>query len=233
MNVLLVDDEPLELEQLALFIKPLRPRWNLYTAVDGNQASAMCKQILFQLAFLDIQLPGKSGLEVARELKIRNESADIVIVTAFQDFQYAKESIKLRAADYLIKPIIENELTEVILRLQKHESIEYSPIVLATMNILQERFGERLNLTDIAHEIHVNPSYLSRRFSEEVKLGFSEYVIDYRIEKAKTFLVTHMDWTISQVSEITGFNSQHYFSTMFHKKTGFTPREYREMGKSS
>lgn len=231
MNVLLVDDEPLELEQLAMFIKPLRPRWHLFTAVDGNQASALCQQIPFQLAFLDIQLPGKSGLEVAWELKSRNEDADIIMVTAFQDFQYAKESIKLGVVDYLLKPIIENELKEVILRLQRHESIEYSPLVLATINILQERFGEKLNLTDIAREIHVNPSYLSRRFSEEVKLGFSEYVIDYRIEKAKILLVTHVDWTISQVAEVTGFNSQHYFSTIFRKKTGFTPREYREMGK--
>lgn len=61
MNVLLVDDEPLELEQLEYLIHPLFPFWNLYKAADSSQAAAVSQKVKIHLAFLDINLPGKSG----------------------------------------------------------------------------------------------------------------------------------------------------------------------------
>ncbi|SDO23698.1 two component transcriptional regulator, AraC family [Paenibacillus sp. yr247] len=232
MNVLLVDDEPLELEQLEFLIKPLCPHWNLYMAIDGSQAIALSKQVNFELAFLDINLPGRSGLEVGEEMKKQNEKVNLVIVTAFQDFQYAKQSIKLGVVDYLTKPIIESELKEIVGKFGRHERYPaYSQIVLETLKVVNEKYSEKLNLTDIASEIHVNPSYLSRRFSEEVGYSFSEYLINYRVEIAKKLLITQFDLSISQVAEITGFNSQHYFSTLFRKMVGITPRDYREVGK--
>ncbi|KLU61979.1 putative response regulatory protein [Peptococcaceae bacterium CEB3] len=231
MNVLLVDDEPFELEQLGLFIKPLFPHWNLFTSVDGHQALALSAQIHFQLAFLDIRLPGKSGLELANELKAKDPEVKIVIITAYQDFQSAKESIKLGVVDYLTKPIIESELRESLFRIHGHTREEYSSIVELTLSAVRDRYAEKLALNDIAQQIHVNPSYLSRRFSEQVKMSFSEYVLNYRIEKAKILLVTNTDWNIFQIAEATGFASQHYFSTMFRKITGLSPRAYREMGK--
>ena len=64
MNVLLVDDEPLELEQLEYLIHPLFPFWNLYKASDSCQAAAVSQKVKIHLSLLDTNLPGKSGLEL-------------------------------------------------------------------------------------------------------------------------------------------------------------------------
>jgi two-component system response regulator YesN len=232
MNVLLVDDEPYMLEQLEMLIKPLCPFWNLYTAADSSQALYLSKEIQFQLAFLDIEMPGKSGLELAHDLKKLDAKLEIIIISAHQDFDYAKKAISIGVSEYITKPIVESEIKEVVQRHAKDiYHLEYSKIVNDTLAIVHEQFQEKLNLSTVADKIHVNASYLSRKFSEEVGLPFSDYLLNYRVEVAKTKLLTQMDNSISEVAEEVGFNSLHYFSTIFKKKVGMTAKKYREMGK--
>jgi two-component system, response regulator YesN len=231
MNVLLVDDEPFVLEQLELLIKPLCPLWNIYTAMDSSQALSLCKQVDFQLVFLDIELPGKSGLEIAEQLKSEYEQIKIIILTAHQSFVYAKKSIEIGVSDYLTKPIIQEELNKVI---QKYADEihynQYSEIVMNALNIVHEQYSNKITLSSVAEQIHVNPAYLSRKFSTEVGLSFSDYLMNYRIEKAKIELLKYPDYSISKISELSGFGSLHYFSTLFRKKVGMTPKQYREVG---
>jgi response regulator of citrate/malate metabolism len=66
------------------------------------------------LAFLDINLPGKSGLEFGEELRKINQEVDIIIVTACQNINYAQQSIRIGVVDYLTKPIIESELLSIL-----------------------------------------------------------------------------------------------------------------------
>jgi len=231
VNVLLVDDEPMMLEQLKVMIKPLCPLWNLYPAVDGSQAMHIIEDLPIHLAFLDIEMPGKSGLELAAELKQKYPSIEIVIITAHQDFDYAKQSIKVGVAEYLTKPLIESELKEVVKRFANDvDFMNYSQIVLRALNIVHDKYDESLNLSNVAAMIHVNSSYLSRRFSDEVGLSFSEYVTNYRIEVAKNLLRSNKELSVSDVAEKVGFNRLHYFSTTFKKKLGMSPKEFREKG---
>jgi two-component system response regulator YesN len=232
MNVLLVDDEPFVSEQLEMLIKPICPFWNLYKAYDSSQALKLSQMYQFQLAFLDIEMPGKSGLQLAAELKEQNTDLAIVILTAYQDFEYAQQSIKIGVSDYMTKPIIERELQEVINRYAKDVDYhEYSVLISDTLNIVHNRYGEKLNLLIIADRVHVNSSYLSRKFSDEVGMPFSEYLTNYRIEMAKSLLDDQQGYSISEIAVQTGFSSLHYFSTMFKKKVGMTPKTYREAGK--
>lgn len=167
MNVLLVDDEPLELDQLEFLIQPMFPLWNLYKAADGSQALAIGQKVPLHLAFLDINLPGKSGLALGEELRAQHSDIDLIIVTAYQDFHYAKQSIRLGVEDYLTKPVIESELVEILQKYQKSPALAaYTRIITDAMNIIHQKFAEKLNLADLASEVHINPTYLSRRFHE-------------------------------------------------------------------
>ncbi len=229
MNVLLVDDEPMMIEQLKMMIEPMCPLWNLYTAADGSQAMHLSEEMNIQLAFLDIEMPGKSGLELAQELKKKFPNIEIVIITAHQDFNYAKQSIKVGVAEYLTKPLIESELREIIKRFANDvDFMEYSQIILSALHIVHEEYDEALNLSNVARKIHVNPSYLSRKFSDEVGQSFSEYVTNYRVEMAKNLLKKNKGVSISDIAEQVGFNRLHYFSTIFKKKLGMSPKEFRE-----
>ncbi|WP_059172324.1 helix-turn-helix domain-containing protein [Bacillus sp. FJAT-27445] len=224
MNILLVDDEPLELEQLEYLIQKKFPNWKIFKAQDASIALQIVKQHDIFLAFLDIQMPGKTGLELAGEL-MSSYSMDIIIVTAFQNFQYAQTSIRLGVVDYITKPIIEEELISV---LGKYERLaRYSDQIVSALRIIHQEYSEKLTLNYLASKIHINSAYLSRKFHEEVGIGFSEYLNEYRLREAQKMLIEYPDLSISTISEKCGFNSQHYFSQIFRKATGQSPRDYR------
>jgi YesN/AraC family two-component response regulator len=224
MNILLVDDEPLELEQLEYLIQKAFPTWKIFKARDASKALQLVKTHGFFLAFLDIQLPGKSGLELAAELT-RSSTMDIIMVTAYQNFEYAKTSIRIGVVDYITKPVIEEELMTV---LSRYERIgRFSEPIVNALQIIHQEYSEKLTLNYLASKIHINSAYLSRKFNEEVGMGFSEYLNDYRLKEAQKMLIDFPDLSISTVSERCGFNSQHYFSQIFRKITGISPREYR------
>ncbi|PLR95871.1 response regulator transcription factor [Bacillus sp. T33-2] len=234
MNVLLLDDEPLELAQLNLLINTHFPTWRIKQALTGSEAILLAdrwvdKGELFQLAFIDIKLPGRNGLEVASILKNRMPGLDLIVVTAFQDFEYAKESIKLRAFDYLVKPVIEKEFLNVLENYIK-EHPEYrmkSDAVEKVIMLIKDRYHEPLRLSGIAEEMHFNANYLSRLFSEEVGLSFSEFLLSYRVEMAKQLLARNRQWSVQQIAEKCGFSSQHHLSSAFKKFTQCSPTEYR------
>ncbi|CRK81894.1 response regulator transcription factor [Neobacillus massiliamazoniensis] len=95
MNALIVDDELLELEQLEYMLQSECPNWKIYKAADANQAHDINRSFPIQLAFLDINLPGKSGLEFGEELREINQEVDIIMVTASQNFNYTQQSIRI------------------------------------------------------------------------------------------------------------------------------------------
>ncbi|MDQ0198744.1 response regulator transcription factor [Neobacillus ginsengisoli] len=224
MNILLVDDELLELEQLEYLISKRFPVWTIFKAQDASQAINVINKNHITLAFLDIHLPGKNGLELAEELS-RSHKMDIIIVTAFQDFEYARTSIRLGVVDYITKPVIEDELSKILTRYERIGN--YSEQIYQAIQVIQKEYNEKITLNYLASKIHINPAYLSRKFQEEVGMGFSEYLNEIRLEAAKKMLIEFPDMSINGVSEKCGFNSQHYFSQMFRKMTGKSPRDYR------
>ncbi|MFD4930511.1 AraC family transcriptional regulator [Peribacillus butanolivorans] len=232
MNVLLVDDEPLELEQMEYMIQSIYPFWKFHKAADACQALTINQNFKINLAFLDINLPGRSGLEFGEDLRAVNKEVEIIMVTAHQSFDYAQQSIRIGVVDYLTKPVIESDLHKVLSKYKKQDSShDYSSLIHHSLSFIHDNFAEKISLSDIAREVHTNPTYLSRKFHEEVGASFTEYLIHYRIQAAKRFLTNNTNWNISDVAENSGFNSQHYFSTIFRKTEGITPKEFREKGK--
>jgi YesN/AraC family two-component response regulator len=224
MNILLVDDEPIELEQLEYLIQKKFLNWKFFKAQDASQALQIIKQHDIFLAFLDIQLPGKSGLDLAMELSVKND-IDIIMVTAYQNFKYIQTSLRLGVIDYITKPVIEEELLSVLARYERISS--YSEQIVKALQIIQKEYSEKLTLNYLASKIHINSAYLSRKFHEEVGMGFSEYLNEFRLKQAQKMLIESPELSISAISEKCGFNSQHYFSQIFRKMTGQSPRDYR------
>jgi YesN/AraC family two-component response regulator len=228
MNILLVDDEQLEIEQLTYLLHKHYPKWKIYHAFDAAQAWNICDKQHIDLSFLDIHLPGKNGLELGKLLKTKHTNMEFIILTAFQTFEYAQTSIKIGVADYLTKPLIEAELVEVLYKF-KHRG-NYSPAIQQAILIIQQEYKDKLTLPYLSSKIHMNPIYFSRKFMEEVGIGFSEYLNKYRIEIAADLLTKNPNMHISTIADECGFNSQHYFSQQFKKHYGKTPRDYKFEG---
>ena len=235
MNLLLLDDEPIELEQLEFLIHLHFPSWDIEKCLNGSEAVALVQRLKnkgkpLQLALVDIKLPGKNGLDVAAQMKTIMPDMDIVVVSALQEFEYAKRSLTLKAVDFIVKPIIESELVKVLKDyIENHpEYMIGSEMIQNVLAIVKGRYHQPLKLADIANELHINPNYLSRLFSEEVGVPFSDYLLHYRVEMAKYLLLKQKSWSIQRIAEECGFNSQHYFSTTFKRLTQTTPMKFKQ-----
>jgi two-component system, response regulator YesN len=229
MKLLLVDDEPLELEQLTYLVKKEYPNWEVYTAEDAFEARQLLKSHFFPLAFVDIELPGDSGLTFCEYIREQGYQTEVVLITAYQDFTYAKQAIRLQVLEYLVKPVIANELYKVIDQfLTEHTYTETKSVLInRVLDIVRQEFNEKLHLADVASQVFVTPTYLSKKFTEEVGIKFTEYVNQYRIEKAKQLLVDQPEMSLFEVAERVGFSSQHHFSHSFKKIAGIPPSKYK------
>jgi two-component system LytT family response regulator len=120
MRILLVDDEPLALERLQVAMASIPDTEIVGTAADGIEA---CEKILAlqpDLAILDIQMPGLSGMEVAQSLNGANRP-EVVFVTAFNRF--AVEAFGVEATDYLLKPVGFDRLRIAIERVRRRRAL--------------------------------------------------------------------------------------------------------------
>ena len=229
MNVLIVDDELIELEQLIFLLKKKFPEWNIWEAEDAVQAKKIANTHSLQLALLDIHLPGEDGLTLAYWLKEQELLNNFIFITAHDEFEYAKQAIKLHAFDFILKPIVEHDFYHIIRQfLEKHHIHETeSSIVNHILDYIREHFHEKLTLKDVAASVHMSPTYLSRKFSEEMNMGFNDYIQNVRIEQAKQLMIHYPEKTMGSIAEEIGYATQNHFNYQFKKVTGLTPRQYR------
>ncbi|SEC75164.1 response regulator [Paenibacillus sp. GP183] len=83
-------------------------------AEDGNRAIKLYEEHLPDIVLLDINIPGKNGLEFARLIRERNENTQIIFLTGYDDFHKVKEAVSLQASDYLLKPVSYGELIQAL-----------------------------------------------------------------------------------------------------------------------
>lgn len=116
MKAILVDDEPDGIRTLKKMLEVHCPNVNVTaTCADAVSAKHQIEQINPDIVFLDIQMPGKSGFELLTELPTKN--FEIIFVTAHNE--YMLQALQFSAADYLLKPVDEDRLTEAVQRVEK------------------------------------------------------------------------------------------------------------------
>ena len=103
MNILAVDDEYYALELMKRALEEVAGGATVYLCRDVRAALQTAKETKIDVAFLDIHMPEMNGVELARELKLRNPKVNIVFATGFSD--YMKEGIDLRMSGYIMKPV--------------------------------------------------------------------------------------------------------------------------------
>ena len=114
LTVVIVDDEPPAVEELA-FLLGKDPRiGTIHRASSGAAALRVVEQHGVDALFLDIHMPSLSGLELARTLGRQSRPPAVVFVTADED--RAVEAFEVHAADYLLKPVRTERLTESVRR---------------------------------------------------------------------------------------------------------------------
>jgi two-component system LytT family response regulator/two-component system response regulator LytT len=117
LRVLVVDDEQLAREELCFLLGQSGGIEIAGQASDGVQALRLCGELEPDLLFLDVQMPGLTGFEVARRLIEAEILPQLVFVTAFD--QYAIEAFTVNAVDYLLKPVDPDRLEQALDRARR------------------------------------------------------------------------------------------------------------------
>ena len=97
----------------------------------------------------------------------------------------------------------------------------------AVKEYLDEHYTERITLDDLAERFFINKFYLSKIFRETYGTTINNYLISKRITRAKQ-LLRFTDMTVDEIGVAVGMTDANYFSRMFRKVEGISPREYRK-----
>lgn len=118
-HILIVDDEILQLNCIGKIIRRYRPEYEVVTTHQPLEALELLKTQKFNALMTDVKMPQMDGIELirkARDLKI--EPLEIIILSGFDDFQYARSAISFEVLEYMLKPIDGTSLQQVLKKLE-------------------------------------------------------------------------------------------------------------------
>ena len=240
-RVFLVDDEPWALVVLKNIIV-----WSDYgfvvsgEAEDGGKALERIEHTNPDLIISDIRMPGMDGLVLMEKLRELGRRTQVLLVSGYTDFEYARRAMRLGCAGYLVKPVEEKELTEALKRVRllldergvkRNEDgdryLSENAQVQNMIRYLQEQYAESRTLQVLAEKFGMNESYISSLIKKRTGKGFSEHLTEIRIQKAQELLRTTND-RIETIAARVGYPDYYYFTKVYKKMTGISPTVYRK-----
>lgn len=169
-TIVIADDE--QLERLALR-DALESRFTdmiiVELASNGREALEAVRRTKADIVIMDIEMPGMSGIEASRWIRRTELPCKIVFLTAYSEFDYAKQAVELGAADYLLKPCSDQELFSVIGKVisgieSERREAQRKEITSKRIENLTQRLEEQILLTAMGG--YLSAEYLNAQLSE-------------------------------------------------------------------
>lgn len=201
-KLIIADDEKIVIDSLKYIIeKNFNNIEIIATARSGREVIEKVDDNVPDIIFMDIRMPGINGLEAIKEIKSRHKHIVIIVLTAFDHFDFAKEALNLGVLEYLLKPVNRTKIVEVInkaveivktekekrrMELEMKEKLEYIVPILEngfiySLTLFDDNSNELLNYKQI-FEIEENGGYvMTIEFGDEEKNGGLENKIGYSV----------------------------------------------------
>lgn len=248
-KLLIADDEPIERAAIKHFISQAGWQFSVVEeAANGIQAVERAAVIEPDIIIMDIRMPGKDGLEAAKEIRCFNPDCKIVFLTALNDFQHARGAIKVRAEDFIVKPAYSEELlavlSNVVANLERRQAIAplakaedagadagaaLGPTALLVEKVcryIDENYARSISLDEMCQMAGFSKYYFSRIFKQYKGMSLIDYITFRRMEKAKELLRNPQN-SIKEISANVGYSDANYLTNIFKKWEGISPTEYR------
>ncbi|MFP3153889.1 response regulator [Lachnospiraceae bacterium ZAX-1] len=251
LKVLLVDDE-----YLIRNLIRMRIDWEanglviVGEAQNAKEALALIEQHKPDILFTDVCMPHTDGIELSRIALEKHPNIKIVIITGYDEFEYAQKSIKLGVNDFILKPIRAQELLEAVekIKIKIEQEKAHIPkdkellctsnsIVMGnkTTNLIQKiraymednMHNPDLSMGEVADIFFISTGHLGRIMKQETGETFVNYLTNIRIKQAQE-LLKYSDLKGYQIGEKVGIKDPHYFSILFKKTTGISINEFRK-----
>nr|WP_315156287.1 substrate-binding domain-containing protein [uncultured Flavobacterium sp.] len=234
---------------LVTFLKTkLSGEYVVYTS-DGSDAIEKAMEIIPDIIICDINLVGKDGYEITKELKkdLRSSHIPIIILTAQSSKESVLKGLQSGVDQYLTKPFSLSILKQSVSSLLfNREKLRY----YYTNNIYrvepESKFGNqeqsfitkmndiikmnvedpKFSVEDLADKLGVSRVQLYRKVKAIIGINISDHINNVKLEKAAELLKSN-EMNISEIAYSLGFSSPNYFSTAFKNKFGVSPKEYK------
>lgn len=236
-KVMIADDENYMLEAMENLIDWKKMECQLvYKAKNGQELLEQIKKNCPDIIITDIKMPLLSGIEIAKYIYENHIRAKVIILSAYADFQYAQEAIKYDVCGYIIKTSVIEMLPGMIQKAigklsvpfteaEKESEEQFSDDILGRLQkYISEHYTDKLSLTQIANEVHANGSYLSRLYKTKTGQNLFDVINKMKLEKAKEYM--SQGKRIYEIAQLVGYDDVSYFSRVFRKHEGCSPREY-------
>jgi two-component system response regulator YesN len=233
-NILVVDDDPEFREEFCDFLCD----YSVVEASDGKEAlEILSRPNEIDVVILDVVMPGISGTEVLKIIKEKYPDVGVIILTGQGTKKTVIDALKGRADDYIEKPVDIHKTQAIIEQLLSRRIQPVDGLPGGTqekldkvMRFLDRNYDKRVSLQDAAALVALSPKYLSRLFKEVVGIGFSDYRLKVRMEKAIELLEA-TEYSIAEIAFRLGYENPESFARLFGKVVGCTPTEYRAEGR--
>lgn len=243
IKLLIAEDEDPIREGVAKYIQLHTDRFSrIYGAENGQEALEILLKYHPDMMLLDMQMPLKSGMDVMEEAKKAGLHPVTVVLSGYDEFKYAQQAIKFGAKEYLLKPVRAADILELLNRLadeyigseektadMKEEKRQENPLMKAAKEYMEEHYAEDISLADVAEKLGISQGYLSTRLKSSLGCGFVELLHQIRIEYACCYLEQNYLKNY-EIAYKVGFRDEKYFSRVFKKIKGISPKDYRKKG---
>jgi DNA-binding response OmpR family regulator len=248
MKVLVVEDN----DDLLNFMKTsLHNDFRVYTVTDGKKAWEFISKQIPDLVVSDIMMPNMDGFELCKIMKSTYETSHIpiILLTALSQTTDQLHGLGLGADDYLTKPfdmnllvqriksiirnrevvrekaykLIKSDSSEPILNNELNDKFVRKMLEVAKANISKTEFDK----DEFSSAMNVSSSLLYKKTKALTDQSPTDFIKTIRLNHAVELLQTRK-YTVTEVSELCGFASVGYFSTVFRKHFGKSPSEILE-----
>jgi len=205
------------------------------TAASGVEALAWLDKTELDMVITDIRMPDMDGLELLRQIYQRSPHIDVIIISGYEEFAYAKTALSYQAKGYILKPIDTDELFATVdaLSPNPNEQREEPPktyhetIVERAIAFVSANLGRPLSLKETADQVHLTSHYFGQVFKSVMGDTFVNHLTRMRMEKACE-LLKNTELKQYEVGFQIGYSDPKYFSKVFFQSYGVTPKEYRQ-----
>ncbi len=219
-------------------------------ASNGEMALEMAGEFRPDLVISDIKMPKMDGIELAGKLLEKYPDTKVIFLTAYNEFEYARQAVRLGVSDYLLKPFqdgelegaiqrllhlhpnapaVQTELENELIPLKRKEEIENRYVQTAIEYIEKNYSDKDFSIGKLSEAMSVSEGHISRLFKAETEISINNYLTRYRIRKAMDYL-KDVQSKVYEVAEKVGYQDIAYFSNTFKKLVGTSPSEYQSKG---